>query len=56
MSRVEVQEYSHSLRAGLALTVDAAIISGKIRIIQGPLYIGALSCEGPLIPVSKDFG
>lgn len=29
VSRVEVQEYSHSLRAGLALTVDAAINSGN---------------------------
>lgn len=29
VSRVEVQEYSHSLRFGLALTVDAAINSGN---------------------------
>jgi S1-C subfamily serine protease len=29
VSRVEVQEYSHSLRPGLALTVDAAINSGN---------------------------
>jgi len=29
LSRVEVQEYSHSLRPGLALTVDAAINSGN---------------------------
>ncbi|CAK9084772.1 Protease Do-like 10 [Durusdinium trenchii] len=39
VSRVEVQEYSHSLRFGLALTVDAAINSGNSG---GPL-VDALS-------------
>lgn len=38
VSRVEVQEYSHSLRAGLALTVDAAINSGNSG---GPLVDAA---------------
>lgn len=38
VSRVEVQEYSHSLRAGLALTVDAAINSGNSG---GPLIDAA---------------
>lgn len=38
VSRVEVQEYSHSLRAGLALTVDAAINSGNSG---GPLLDAA---------------
>lgn len=40
VSRVEVQEYSHSLRAGLALTVDAAINSGNSG---GPLLDAATS-------------
>lgn len=40
VSRVEVQEYSHSLRAGLALTVDAAINSGNSG---GPLVDAATS-------------
>eukprot|EP00929_Paragymnodinium_shiwhaense_P059879 TRINITY_DN29959_c0_g1_i1.p1 TRINITY_DN29959_c0_g1~~TRINITY_DN29959_c0_g1_i1.p1 ORF type:complete len:553 (+),score=80.19 TRINITY_DN29959_c0_g1_i1:73-1659(+) len=37
VSRVEVQEFSHSLRPGLALTVDAAINSGNSG---GPLLDG----------------
>merc|ERR1712232_1543804 len=40
VSRVEVQEYSHSQRAGLALTVDAAINSGNSG---GPLLDAATS-------------
>lgn len=41
VSRVEVQEYSHSLRAGLALTVDAAINSGNSG---GPVVDTTTSC------------
>lgn len=38
VSRVEVQDYSHSMRSGLALTVDAAINSGNSG---GPLIDAA---------------